>query len=698
MAEFLLELFSEEIPARMQKKAASDLARLVADKLKDAGLSYDKATPYVTVRRLVLHIEGLDTEQPDVREERRGPRADAPEKAIEGFLKGAGVTRDQVEIREEKKGTFLYAVIERKGRKTSDVIAEFLPEVIRNFPWPKSQRWGAKSLRWVRPLHSILCLLDGEIVSLDLGNGLKSSNMTQGHRFLSPATFKVASFEEYEDRLKQSYVILDAAKRKTLISEKAHALAEEAGLVLLEDEGLSEEVTGLAEYPVVLMGQFDKEFLEVPSEALTSAMKSHQKYFSVLDASGKLTHKFIFVSNMKTDDQGAKIIAGNERVLRARLADTKFFWDQDLKITLDDRLPALDGIIYHNKLGSLGWRVKRCIELSGIIAEKIGADVDQAKRAAQLCKADLVSGMVGEFADLQGLIGKYYAEDQKELAAVANAIAEHYSPKGPSDTCPSESVSIAVALGEKLDTLVSFFRIDEKPTGSKDPFALRRAALGVIRLIVENKLRVNLFELIEKSHRLNTDTHAKQNPGGVSAFGVEQVKKDLLDFFADRLKVHLKSQGVRHDLITAVFALSGEDDLVRLLARVDALQKLLETEDGVNLLAGYKRAVNILRIEEKKDKASYDGAVDEDLLCLKEEKDLFGQLNIVSGEAGTALEAEDFGLAMSKLAILRPSIDAFFDQVTVNSEDAGERKNRLRLLSQIRTTMNRVADFSKIEG
>lgn len=684
MAEFLLELFSEEIPARMQKKAASDLARLVTDKLKDAGLSFDKATPYVTVRRLVLHIEGLASEQPDVKEERRGPRADAPEKAIEGFLKGAGVTRDQVEIREEKKGSFLYAVIERKGRKTSDVIAEFLPEVIRNFPWPKSQRWGAKSLRWVRPLHSILCLLDGEVVSFELGSGLQSSNMTQGHRFLSPATFKVASFEEYEDRLKQSYVILDAGKRKALISEKAHALAEEAGLVLLEDEGLLQEVTGLAEYPVVLMGQFDKEFLEVPPEALTSAMKSHQKYFSVLDASGKLSHKFIFVSNMKTDDQGAKIIAGNERVLRARLADTKFFWDQDLKITLDDRLPALNDIVFHADLDTVGKRVDRIVRLSAFIAEKIGADVEKAKRAAQLCKADLVSGMVGEFADLQGLIGQYYAEKQGEPAEVANAISEHYSPKGPSDKCPSNPVSIAVALAEKMDVLVGFFGINEKPTGSKDPFALRRAALGVIRLIVENELRINLKGLIAYANYAYTLN--------------EEEMPDLLDFFADRLKVHLKGEGVRHDLITAVFALSGEDDLVRLLARVDALQKLLETEDGVNLLAGYKRAANILRIEEKKDKASYDGAVDKTLLCLKEEKDLFEQLNMVSDEAGTALEAEDFGLAMTKLATLRPSIDAFFDQVTVNSEEAGERANRLRLLSQIRTTMNRVAYFSKIEG
>jgi len=694
----------------MQKKAADDLARLVTGKLKEAGLSFDKATPYVTVRRLTLHVEGLASEQPDVSEERRGPRADAPEKAIEGFLKGAGVSRDQVEVREEKKGTFLYAVIERKGRATADVIGDFLPEVIRTFPWPKSQRWGDKALRWVRPLHSMLCLLDGEVIPLDLGDGIRSSNMTQGHRFLSPATFKVSSFEDYQDRLKQSYVVLDRQERKSLIAEQARGLAEKAGLKLLEDEALLDEVSGLAEYPVVLMGEFDKEFLEVPHEALTSAMKSHQKYFSVVDGAvvdgdDKLTNRFIFVSNMKTKDQGAKIIDGNERVLRARLADTKFFWDQDLKSRLDDRLPALDNIVFHAKLGTVGDRVKRLVKLSGYIAEKIGADVAQAQRAALLCKADLVTGMVGEFADLQGLIGKYYAEKQGENAAVAGAIADHYAPKGPSDICPSDPVSIAVALAEKLDTLGCFFSINEKPTGSKDPFALRRAALGVIRLIVENKLRIGLHDLGAKAHSIHCLEYnnrtieermkVNSNPEDVSHI---DISSNLFDFFADRLKVHLKGEGVRHDLISSVLALRGEDDLVRLLARVNALQGLLDTDDGVNLLAGYKRAVNILRIEEKKDKAAYDQAVAENLLSLPEEKDLFGQLNRVAEAAGTALAAEDFALAMTHLSTLRPAIDAFFDKVTVNSEDKAERDNRLRLLSHIRTTMNRVTIFSMVEG
>ncbi len=710
MSEFLLELFSEEIPARMQMKAAQDLKRLVTDKLKGAGLNFDQTDSYVTPRRLCLHITGLDSEQPDIREERRGPRADAPDRAIEGFLRGAGVTRDRTEIREEKKGTFLYAIIERKGRKTSDVLAEFLPEIIRNFPWPKSQRWGDKSLRWVRPLHRILCLFDGRIVELNWGADVFSNrkedtnlnnkitgdlvvipakkevvvgNQTQGHRFLAPEPFAVSSFADYQAGLKAAYVILDPAERKELIHNSAMKLAQEAGLNLLEDGGLLNEVVGLAEYPVVLMGEFDKEFLDVPQEALTSAMKKHQKYFSLVDGNGKLANKFIFVSNMKTNDQGAKIIDGNERVLRARLADTKFFWDQDLKISLEDRLPALDDIVFHAKLGTVGERVKRLVELSGYIAEQIGADVEQAKRAALLCKADLVSGMVGEFADLQGLMGKYYAENQGEHAAVANAIAEHYSPKGPSDKCPSDLVSVSVALAEKLDSLVGFFGIDEKPTGSKDPFALRRAALGIIRLIVENGLRLALVDICVSS--------ASQYTNGV----LSNAGRVTGSFFADRLKVQQKEKGVRHDLITAVFSISGEDDLVRILARVDALQKFLSTDEGGNLLAGYKRAANILKAEEKKD-----GPITGEPTAgsLAEEKNLFEQLSQVSAAADKAVADEKFEDAMAQLATLRPAIDAFFDKVTVNSDDAAERLNRLRLLARIRDTMNRVADFSKIEG
>ncbi|MBL4801889.1 MAG: glycine--tRNA ligase subunit beta [Emcibacter sp.] len=682
-SELLLELFSEEIPARMQAKAAADLKRLVTGKLTEAGLKFVQATAYVTTRRLCLHVEGLDAEQPDISEERRGPRADAPEKAIEGFLRGAGVTRKQVEIREEKKGTFLYAIIEKKGHKTAEVLAKFLPDVIRTFPWPKSQRWGDKSLRWVRPLHSILCLMDSEVVSFDLGDGLSSGNNSQGHRFLAPARFEVVSFADYQEKLSAAFVVLESAARKELIQADAIKLAEDAGLKLLQDEGLLNEVVGLAEYPVVLMGEFDEAFLDVPQEALTSAMKSHQKYFSVVDANGKLANKFIFVSNMKTQDNGAKIIDGNERVLRARLADTKFFWDQDLKHRLEDSLPKLNDIIFHAKLGTVGQRVERLVALSGHIAGLIGADVEQAKRAAQLCKADLVSGMVGEFADLQGLMGKYYAVAQGESVEVSNAIADHYSPKGPGDKCPSDLVSVAVAMAEKLDSLVGFFGIDEKPTGSKDPFALRRAALGIIRLIVENGLRLGLVDLCGSS--------ASQYTNGL----LSDAGRAIGDFFAERLKVHLKEQGVRHDLITAVFSLSGEDDLVRLLARVAALQNFLSDEEGANLLTGYKRATNILKAEEKKGtKISGEATAG----TLTEEQNLFEQLGKVSIATDDAVQREEFEEAMSALATLRPSIDAFFDKVTVNSENEDERHNRLRLLAQIRSTMNRVADFSKIEG
>lgn len=680
-AEFLLELFSEEIPARMQAKAAADLQKLVTAKLKDASLEFEAATAYVTARRLTLHIEGLSTEQPDVSEERRGPRSDAPEQAIEGFLKGAGITRDQVEVREEKKGTFIYAVIEKAGRPAQEVIAEFLPDLLRNFPWPKSQRWGDGTLRWVRPLHSILCLLAGKVVDFDLGEGLVSGNNTRGHRFLKPQEFTVKSFADYAKNLEKAHVILDREKRKTDILTEARKLAKNAGLDLVEDAALLEEVAGLSEYPVPLMGGFEASFLEVPAEALTSAMRSHQKYFSLKDKNGKLANKFICVANMA--DKAGEIIKGNERVLNARLSDTKFFWDQDLKVSLDDRLPQLDNIVFHAKLGTVGARVERLVELSAFIAGKIGANVEQARRAAALCKADLVTGMVGEFADLQGLMGKYYAEKQGEAAEVANAIADHYSPKGPSDKCPSDSVTVAVALAEKLDTVVGFFGIDEKPTGSKDPFALRRAALGIIRLIVENKLRLGLIELCGVS--------AQKYKG----CDLSDAGQDLGNFFSDRLTVHLKEQGVPHDLITAVFALKGEDDLVRILARIDALKTFLDTQDGQDLLGGYKRAVNILKAEEKKE-----GPVEGDATAgtLPQEKDLFEQLKSVSTIVTENVEREEFEKAMSELATLRAPIDAFFDKVTVNSEDQGERQNRLRLLSHIRRTMNRVADFSKIEG
>lgn len=690
MAEFLLEIFSEEIPARMQQKAASDLEKLVTDKLKEAKLSFDGVKSYVTARRLVLVINDLATEQPDVSEERRGPRADAPEKAIEGFLRGAGVAREDLEEREDKKGTFLYAVINQKGRPAREVVSEFMPEIIRNFPWPKSQRWGAGSLRWVRPMHSILCLHGGEVVSFEV-DGISSGNKSRGHRFMAPAEFEISNFAEYSEALKSALVVLDRCERIGNIDAEAQALAKNAGLELVEDKALLGEVAGLAEYPVVLMGTFDEEFLDMPAEALTSAMRTHQKYFSVMDSDGKLTNKFIFVSNMKTEDNGAKIIDGNQRVLRARLSDTKFFWDQDLKSKLEDHLPALDEIVFHAKLGTVGDRVKRLEALSGFIAGRISADADKASKAAMLSKSDLVTGMVDECPELQGLMGKYFAIAEGQDAEVADAIADHYSPKGPSDNCPSAPVSIAVAMAEKIDTLVGFFGIDEKPTGSKDPFALRRAALGIIRLVIENNVRINLEDAIMKaatlySHQLNeADQEFLHNT---------TIRIDLKTFFWDRLKVYAKDRDIRHDVIGAEF----NWDFVCMMAKANALMNFIKTDDGENLLAGFKRAANILKAEEEKDGTSYDGEVDEAALTLEQEKELNVTLCNVAIEAKKALEKEEFEMAMTHLSKLRNPIDAFFDKVTVNSDIETERENRLKLLSHIRSTMNDVIDFSKIEG
>lgn len=678
MAEFLLEIFSEEIPARMQKKAAADLARLVTAKLTEAKLEHNGVASYVTARRLTLHIADLATEQPDVSEERRGPRADAPEKAIDGFLRGAGVSRDQLVEREDKKGTFLYAVIDQKGRATSDVVAEFMPDTIRNFPWPKSQRWGAGTLRWVRPMHNILCIHGGEVVEFSL-DGICSNNKTYGHRFMAPAEISVTSFADYKKALENAYVIIDPAVRLDIIEKGAVKLATNAGLEMVEDKALLAEVAGLAECPVVMLGSYDEEFLDVPPEALTSAMRTHQKYFSLKDKNGNLANKFIFVSNMKTADKGAKIIDGNERVLRARLSDTKFFWDQDLKSTLAEHLPALDDIVFHAKLGTVGERVKRLEALSGYVATLIGADQEKAKLAAKLSKSDLVTGMVDECPELQGLMGKYFALAEGLDGEVADAIAEHYSPKGPSDSCPSSPVSIAVALAEKVDTLAGFFAIDEKPTGSKDPFALRRASLGIIRLVIENGLRFDLGAVISKAG---------------NTYDLDFDQQDLLDFFWDRLKVYAKGSGVRHDIIGAEF----NWDFVALMAKAGALQSFISTDDGKNLLAGYKRAANILKAEEKKDATKYQGIVNETLLEMAQEKKLYAALLNVEGNVTEALEAENFEAAMTQLSKLRSPIDDFFEEVTVNSDEKDVRINRLKLLSQIRTTMNLVVEFSKIEG
>lgn len=690
MAELLLELFSEEIPARLQAKAADDLKRLISEQLKASGLAFTSANVFATPRRLALVVAGLPDQQPDTVDERKGPRADAPAQAIEGFLKSTGLTRDQIELRETDKGAVLFAVIKSLGRPTADVVAGILPDLIRNFPWPKSQRWGSGALRWVRPLQSVICVLDGKVVSLDV-DGIKAGNTTRGHRFLAPGVLTVASFADYKAKLEASMVLLDSADRRGKILADAKALAASEGFQLIEDQGLLDEVAGLVEWPVVLMGSIDTAFMDVPSEALMATMRANQKYFSLRDRlTGKLAPRFIVVSNMVTADGGQAIVAGNERVLRARLSDAKFFWDLDRKTPLEARLPALDDIIFHAKLGTLAARVHRMEQLVSFLTPYVHCNEALARRAARLSKADLVSGMVGEFPELQGVMGRYYALDQGEETVVADAIAEHYSPKGPSDICPRAAVSVAVALAEKIDTLVGFFLIDEKPTGSKDPYALRRSALGVIRLIIENNLRLGLEEIFERAAFL----HGVGEAQTVSNPRIEE----LLAFFADRLKVHLRDQGIRHDLISAIFELGDEDDLVRLLARVEALKAFLASDDGANLLTAYKRASNIVRIEEKKDDRLYDGEPDPALFQMKEEKDLHHRLGLVIGHTHAAVRDEKFEEAMGALAGLRGPVDAFFDEVTVNCDDGAVRQNRLRILSQIRAALHAVADFSKIEG
>tara|TARA_R110000868_G_scaffold162903_3_gene394591 strand:- start:50371 stop:52434 length:2064 start_codon:yes stop_codon:yes gene_type:complete len=687
MAELLLELFSEEIPARMQARASDDLTKLVTAGLKAADLGFDHVEALVTPRRLTLIIDGLPEKQPDLREERRGPRADAPEKAIAGFLGGNGVTLEQCEKRETPKGVFLFAIVEQKGRASAEVIKDIVEDAMAKLPWPKSMRWADQKVRWVRQLDRILCLFNGKVIPVSYGP-VTAGNITSGHRFLAPATFSVASAREYKAKLAFAKVMLDREERKKVILNGARKLAEAEGFKLLEDNGLLEEVCGLVEWPVPVMGKVDDQFMDIPREVLETSMREHQKYFVVEDKTGKLAARFITISNMVTMDNNAQIIAGNERVLRARLHDAKFFWDQDRKMTLEQRLPKLDTIVFHAKLGTLAARVLR---LRGL-ARELSADIDDcdiklADRAAEIAKADLVSNMVFEFTELQGLMGKYYAENDGEAPEVANAIAEHYAPAGPSDMCPTAPVSVALALAEKLDTLAGFFAIDEKPTGSKDPFALRRAALGVIRLVLENGLRVPLRRIFAFA--------VSQYPASIRR---DEAVDELLAFFADRLKVHLREQGVRHDLVSAVFALDGEDDLVRLLARVDALADFVSGESGVNLMAGYKRASNILRIEEKKDEKSYDAEVSADLLTQDEERKLYQALIDVRHKALPLLRAENYAAAMAEFAHLRGPVDAFFEGVTVNSDKAEERANRLKLLAQIRTALHDVADFSKIES
>jgi len=700
MSNLLLELFSEEIPARMQARAAEDLKKLVTDALVDAGLVYESAGAFATPRRLTLSVTGIPATQPDIREERKGPRVGAPEKAIEGFLRGCGLASiDDATIQTDpKKGDFYVAITEKKGESANNVIAEIIPTIMAKFPWPKSMKWGRGDLRWVRPLHSVLCLLgegeDAQVVEFKIGDVI-SGNTTHGHRFLAPDEFAVTGFENYEAGLAKAHVILDAQHRRDTIAHDAKQLAFAKGLELVEDKSLLAEVTGLVEWPVVMMGNFDEAFLEVPPEVLTIAMKSHQKCFSLRDPkTQKLANAFILVSNLVAKDGGKKIVAGNERVINARLSDAKFFWELDLKTRLEDQIVKLEKITFHEKLGSQSERVSRLTAVTSDVAPFIeGIDAPSARRAAQLCKADLVTEMVGEFPDLQGLMGRYYALTQGEDDAVSLAIQEHYKPQGPVDQVPTNPISVAVGLADKLDILVGFWAIDEKPTGSKDPYALRRAALGIIRLLLKGGHRIPLRPKIGGCLQLYRNQRG-QNFG--QGFDVD----NLMAFFTDRLKVHLRDRGIAHDLIDAVLSGSQSDDLAMIVKRVNALNDFLKTEDGTNLLAGYKRAVNIVTIEEKKDGPGieYSGEVDESFFEHDEEKNLAAELQTAKAAAALALKAEDFSAAMAAMAPLRGPVDAFFDAVTVNADDPTIRRNRLCLLNQIRKTLGQVADFSKIEG
>ena len=693
MAELLLELFSEEIPARMQSRAAADLRRLVTDALKREDLGFDTAESYVTPRRLALAVDGLPTRRPDRREEKRGPRVGAPDKAIQGFLRANGVDLDACEQREAGKDVYWFAVIETPGGAVADLLPGIVRELIGAIAWPKSMRWGAGGTRWVRTLERVLCVFDGEPVALDLPGGVVSGGVTAGHRFHAPEPFFVSSFAEYRDGLREARVILDPAERRRIVADGAAALAAGEGLAVRDDPALLDEIAGLVEWPVPLIGRIDREFMAVPDEVLITAMRSHQKYLSLLDADGRLAPRFVVVANLEADDGGAEIVAGNERVLRARLSDARFFWDQDRKTRLEDRLGALEAMVFHAKLGSLALKAARLEALAGEVAGFVpGADADAARRAGRLAKADLTTEMVFEFPELQGTMGGHYARHGGEEEDVARAVAEHYLPLGPSGACPSAPLSVAVALADKIDTLTGFFAVGERPTGSGDPYALRRAALGVIRLVLENGIRLPLAEAFRRAWR----GYGKNLPDFESPPG--KLERALLDFFADRLKVHLRAEGVRHDLIAAVFALGGEDDLVRLCARVDALGGFLATEDGANLLVAHKRAANIVAIEERKDGIAYSGPVEPAMLREPEERALSESLDAVGARSAPLVADEAFDEAMTTLAGLRRPVDAFFDRVKVNAEDGGLRANRLRLLSGIRATMGSLADFSQIEG
>ena len=683
MPELLLEILSEEIPARMQSKAASDLKRLVTDSLEQVGLVSSRAEAFVTPRRLALVVDGLPAKTPSMRGERRGPRTDASEQAVAGFTRSLpeGAV---IEERETPKGNVLFASWEEAARGTRDVLAECLPEALRGFPWPKSMRWATHEMRWVRPIESLIALFDGAVVDFEFG-AVRTGAETRGHRFLAGNAFAVSDFHNYKAKLINANVMLDPAARRDLIRTEATKLAKAEGLTLKHDPSLLNEVMGLVEWPVVYMGAIDDAFMDVPAEALITSMKKHQRYFSCLDADGNLANRFVVVANTETMDGGKEVVAGNERVLRARLSDAKFFWDNDRKTPLEGRVSALKDRVFHARLGSLADKAARMEALAAYLAKYVpGVDVNQASRVAQLAKADLSSGMVAEFANLQGIMGRYYALNDGEPKVVAEAIADHYAPQGPNDMCPTAPISVCVALADKIDSLVGFFAIDEKPSGSKDPFALRRAALGVIRLVLENELRLPLIEVFTRGYQL---IGTGDNPAD-----------ELMAFLADRLKVHLRERGISHDRIDSVFALGGEDDLFRLLARVDALIEFLVTEDGENLLTAYRRAANILKIEEKKDRRTFDGEVQRDKLAQAEETNLHVALCDSGPAIARAITNEDFAAAMKMVAALRAPVDSFFDHVTVNVDDATLRENRLKLLNQIRSALDGVADFSKIEG
>ncbi len=667
MSDFLLELRCEEIPARMQKGARAELEKLFRSQMDGAGITLGDLAIWSTPRRLVLIARDLPTATEAVSEEAKGPPEGAPDQAIDGFCRKNGVTRDDLEVREVKGRNTYFAVKNIPGRNTANVLAEAIPAIIRSFSWPKSQRWGAasittESLRWVRPLSGIVAIFGEELVECDV-DGVVSGYATRGHRFHCPGEITIGTADDYVEKLRACHVIVDHEERQNLIREGATKAAADAGLKLVEDEGLVIENAGLTEWPVPLLGRFDDDFLDVPPETIQLTARVNQKYFVCESADGKIANAFICTANIDAEDP-AVVIDGNRKVLAARLSDARFFWEFDRRTSLEDHAKKLERITFHEKLGSVADKVERVAKLARWLAEKNivpNADPDQTEQAARLCKADLVTEMVGEFPDLQGLMGGYYARAEGKADEVADAIRDHYKPVGQGDDVPTAPVTVAVSLADKLDTLKSFFSIDEKPTGSKDPFALRRAALAVIRLSTDNQLRFSVAE------------------------------GDLLEFFADRLKVQQREAGVRHDLIDAVFALGGEDDLVRLLARVHALQSFVETEDGTNLLAGYKRAANILKKEDwVSTELSYnpEGA----------EKALIEALDAAEPKSASAIDDEDFAGAMSALALLRAPIDAFFDEVTVNDEDASKRANRLDLLARFRAAVHNVADFSKIEG